>query len=83
MKAFLLALQKLQSEDDFNHGFRVDYLVDDEGFITIEGSFYSNIDKNNEGDTVTYHCHIADYKTKRENEAEFEKFKFLLMSDAR
>lgn len=81
MKAFLADLQQLQRNDDLEHEIKVAVTKNSGGDVSIEASMTSNIDKGENGASVYYYCCLYEFKGKRENEAEVEKFKYLLLSD--
>lgn len=81
MKAFLADLQQLQRNDDLNHEIKVAVHKDGDGDVSVEASMISNIDKGENDENVYFYCCLYEYRSKRENEAELEKFKYLLLSD--
>ena len=81
MKAFLADLQQLQRNDDLEHEIKVAVTKNSDGDVSIEASMISNIDKGENDASVYYYCYLYEFRSKRENEAEFEKFKYLLLSD--
>lgn len=81
MKAFLADLQQLQRNDDLEHEIKVAVTKNGDGDVSIEASMISNIDKGENDTNVYFYCCLYEYKSKRENEAELEKFKYLLLSD--
>lgn len=81
MKAFLSDLQQLQRNDDLEHEIKVAVHKNGDGDVSVEASMISNIDKCENDDNVYFYCHLYEYRSKRENEAELEKFKYLLLSD--
>ncbi|MBQ6749865.1 MAG: hypothetical protein IJR02_14675 [Bacteroidaceae bacterium] len=81
MKAFLAGLQQLQRNDEFEHDIRVNASKTTGGDIEIYVSMYSNIDNRDDGTKACYSCYLYESRSKRENDAEYEKFKYLLLSD--
>lgn len=81
MKAFLADLQQLQRNDDFEHKIKVAVTKNNDGDVSIEASMISNIDKGENDTNVYFYCYLYEYRSKRENEAELGKFKYLLLSD--
>ena len=81
MKAFLADLQQLQRNDDLEHEIKVAVHKNGDGDVSVEASMISNIDKGENDDYVYFYCCLYEYRSKRENEAELEKFKYLLLSD--
>ena len=81
MKAFLADLQQLQRNDEFEHTISVKATKSSEGNLNIEASMVSNIDKDEKGCPEWYFCYLYENKSKRLNEAEYERFKYLLLSD--
>lgn len=81
MKAFLADLQQLQRNDDLEHEIKVAVTKNNDGDVSVEASMISNIDKGENDTNVYFYCFLYEHKSKRENEAELEKFKYLLLSD--
>lgn len=81
MKAFLADLQQLQRNDDLEHEIKVSVTKNSNGEVSVEASMISNIDKGENDASVYFYCYLYECRSKRENEAELEKFKYLLLSD--
>ena len=83
MKELLSGLQQMQMDDNFDHDVEVSsYSIEGDG-LQIRARFLSNIDTDDEGEPVSYHISICQWKSERENDAEYAKFKYLLMSDVK
>lgn len=83
MKAFLAGLQQLQRNDEFEHDIQVSVSTVEGESLMVKASFTSNIDGEDDDSMTVYHCCLQDWGTRRENEAEYEKFKYLLLSDVK
>lgn len=81
MKAFLADLQQLQRNDDLEHEIKVSVTKNSNGDVSVEASMVSNIDKGENDASVYFYCYLYENRSKRENKAELEKFKYLLLSD--
>ena len=83
MKEFLADLQQLQRNDEFEHTISVKATKSSEGNLNIEASMVSNIDKDEKGVPEWYFCYLYESKSKRVNGSEYERFKYLLLSDVK
>ena len=81
MKAFLAGLQQLQRNDEFEHTISVKATKTCDGGLMVEASMFSNVEKNESGRSELFTCYLYECKSKRVNEAEYERFKYLLLSD--
>ena len=82
MKSILNKLQQLQMVDNFQHEIHIEASFDrEDGERFINATFRSNTMKDDDGSS-TYVCVTLNESChRRVNEAEFEKFKHLLLSD--
>ena len=82
MKSILNKLQQLQMDDNFQHGIEIEatsYRDDGERFINAK--FRSNTMKDDDGDPSFVCVLFRERFHRRVNDAEFGKFKYLLLSD--
>ena len=81
MKALLAELQQLQMNDNLEHEIKVEVSKSFDGGILLEAWMMSNIEKGENDSNVYFYVSMSERRSKRENEAELEKFKYLLLSD--
>ncbi len=82
MRSILNKLQQLQMADNFQHEIYIEASFDrEDGERFIEASFRSNTMKEDAGDQTYVDVSFGERFHRRVNEAEFEKFKYLLLSD--
>lgn len=81
MKHLLAGLQQLQRNDEFVHNIGIDARTDSDGDMVIDASFWSVVDKDEDGDFDRYNVSLHQYRSIRYNDAVYEMFKHLLLND--
>lgn len=81
MKHLLAGLQALQRTDAFAHRIDVETRVCDDGDLVVQGSFSSLVDRDEDGTAKYYYVYLYSSNPLRQNNAEYNKFKELLLGD--